>query len=168
MIGMGQGHKIHKATQAAMSWLAREISSLRRSTSGALSVELALGVTAFLVLAVGSYDFGRFAMAKSRLSSAAHAGAIYGIQDFGSATNTVGIEQAARLDADDDALSVSSRQVCICATGGETPCGGTCADGLPAPVYVEVTVQETHDFLFSYPGVAQSMNLSTTNQLRYR
>lgn len=161
-------HSIQMAAGTVTRWLAREIHAIRRSTSGALSVELALAVTAFLVLAVGSYDFGRFAMEKSRLSSAARAGAVYGIGDFGAATDAVGIEQAARADADDDALSVSSRQVCICASGGETPCGGTCADGLPAPVYVEVTVQDTHDFLFSYPGVAQTMNLSTTNQLRYR
>ena len=165
---MGFLHKIQMVAGAVPRWIAREISALRRARSGSLSVELALAVTAFLVLAVGSYDFGRFAMAKSRLSSAARAGAVYGIQDFGAATDAVGIEQAARLDADDDALSVSSREVCICATGGETPCGGTCADGLPVPVYVEVTVQETHDFLFSYPGVPQTMNLSTTNQLRYR
>lgn len=165
---MGLLHRTQKIAGAAVRWLAREIRAIRRSSSGALSVELALAVTAFLVLAVGSYDFGRFAMAKSRLSSAARAGAVYGIGDFGAATDAAGIEQAARIDADDNALSVSSRQVCICTAGGETACGGTCADGLPAPLYVEVTVQETHDFLFSYPGVAQTMNLSTTNQLRYR
>lgn len=158
----------HKTRKTAGRWFAREIRAMRRATSGALSVEMALAVTALLVLAVGSYDFGRFAMAKARLSSAAHAGAIYGIQDLSSATDTAGIEQAARLDAGDNALSVSSRQVCSCANGGEVPCGGTCDDGLSVPVYVEVTVQDTLDLLFNYPGVPQSIDLSTTNQLRYR
>ncbi len=165
---MGLLLRTHLTTGAVMRWFTGKVGALRRCTSGALSVELALAVTAFLVLAVGSYDFGRFAMAKSRLSSAAHAGAIYGIQDLSTAADVGGIEQAARIDAGDNALSVNSRQVCICATAGETPCGGTCADGLSAPVYVEVTVQDTLDFLFNYPGVPQTMNLSTTNQLRYR
>lgn len=161
-------HKTHKATRTAVRWFARGIGAMRRAKSGSLSVEMALAVTALLVLAVGSYDFGRFAMAKARLSSAAHAGAIYGIQDLSTTTDVAGIAQAARRDATDDALSVSSRKVCSCATGGEVPCGGTCDDGLSAPVYVEVTVQDTINLMFSYPGVPQTINLSSTNQLRYR
>lgn len=151
-----------------MRWIAREIGAVRRATSGSFSVEMALAVTFLLVLAVGSYDFGRFAMAKARLSSAASAGAIYGIQDLSTTTDTAGIAQAARLNAGDSALSVSSRQVCSCANGGEVPCGGTCDDGLSVPVYVEVTVQDTIALMFSYPGVPQTIDLSTTNQLRYR
>ena len=158
----------HKSAGTAVRWLARGICVPLRARSGSLSVEMAFAVTAFLVLAVGSYDFGRFAMAKASLSSAARAGAIYGIQDLSTTTDAAGIEQAARLDAGDSTLSVSSRQVCSCATGGEVPCGGTCDDGLSAPVYVEVTVQDTLDFMFSYPGVPQTIDLSSTNQLRYR
>jgi Flp pilus assembly protein TadG len=158
----------HKYARTAVRWITREIGALRRATSGSFSVEMALAMTALLVLAVGSYDFGRFAMAKARLSSAAHAGAIYGIQDLSTSTDAAGIAQAARLDAGDSALSVGSRLVCSCANGGEVPCGGTCDDGLSAPVYVEVTVQDTIGLMFSYPGVPQTINLSTTNQLRYR
>ena len=159
---------IRTCAKEAIRGCAGEIGRMRRATSGAMSVELALGVTALLVLAVGSYDFGRFAMAKSALSSAARAGAIYGIQDLSTAGDTGGIEQAARLDSGNETLSVISRQVCSCASGGEVPCGGVCSDGLPAPVYVEVTVQDTLDFLFSYPGLPDPINLSTTSQLRYR
>ncbi len=160
--------RTHKTAGTAVRWIARGTSAMRRATSGALSVEMALAVTALLVLAVGSYDFGRFAMAKARLSSAAHAGTIYGIQDLSTTTDAAGIAQAARLDAGNSALSVSSRLVCSCANGGEVPCGGTCDDGLSAPIYVEVTVQDSLDFMFSYPGVPQSIDLSATNQLRYR
>lgn len=160
--------RIRKTAWTAVRWIAREIGAVRRATSGSFSVEMALAATFLLVLAVGSYDFGRFAMAKARLSSAASAGAIYGIQDLSTTTDTAGIAQAARLNAGDSALSVSSRQVCSCANGGEVPCGGTCDDGLSAPVYVEVTVQDTIGLMFSYPGVPQTIDLSTTNQLRYR
>lgn len=165
---LGQRHKTRKTAGTAMRRIARGIGVMRRARSGSLSVEMALAVTFLLVLAVGSYDFGRFAMAKASLSSASRAGAIYGIQDLSTSTDAAGIAQAARVDAGDGALSVSSRQVCICAAGGEVPCGGACGDGLPAPVYVEVTVRDTLDFMFSYPGVPQSISLSSTNQLRYR
>lgn len=161
-------HKTYEHARTAVCRIARGIGAMRRATSGSFSVEMALAMTALLVLAVGSYDFGRFAMAKARLSSAAHAGAIYGIQDSSTTTDSAGIAQAARLDANNSALSVGSRLVCSCANGGEIPCGGTCDDGLSAPAYVEVTVQDTLDFMFSYPGVPQTMNLSSTNQLRYR
>lgn len=170
MTGMGAHlrHRTHKIAGTAVRWIARGIGAMRRATSGSFSVEMALAVTALLVLAVGSYDFGRFAMAKARLSSAAHAGAVYGIQDLSTTTDSAGIAQAARLDANDSALSVGSRLVCSCATGGEVPCGGTCDDGLSVPAYVEVTVQDRLEFMFSYPGVPQSINLSSTNWLRYR
>ena len=165
---MGLLRTVRSALGTPVRRLGSGLGAMRDSMSGALSVEVALGITALLVLAVGSYDFGRFAMSKSRLASAARAGAVYGIQDASTSTDASGIEQAARLDAENSQLSVSSRQVCICAADGEVACGGTCSDGLSAPVYVEVTVQDRIEFMFSYPGVANGLDLATTAQLRYR
>ena len=165
---MSLRNRIQIAGGAVTRRLRGELGTMRDSVSGALSVELALAVAAMLVLGLGSYDFGRFAISKARLSNAAHAGAVYGIQDASTSGDISGIELAARTDAADNQLAVTSRLVCICAADGEVACGGTCSDGLAAPIYVEVTVQDTLDFLFSYPGIADSLNLSSTAQIRYR
>jgi Flp pilus assembly protein TadG len=144
---------------------------LAGSNDGTVSVELAL-ITIFLAtLAVGSFDMARFGIEKVRVTNAARAGAQYAIHADDAELNQTAIEQAVRDDANDDAneLTVTvGAPYCSCPGAGVLTCSSTCADGLYAPEYIDVTVQGQIDFLFDYPGLPPNFPISATSSMRLR
>ena len=144
---------------------------LAGSRSGAVSVELAL-VTIFLAtLAVGSFDMARFGIEKVRVTNAARAGAQYAIHADDAQLDTTAIEQAVRDDAEDDnnELTVTvGAPYCSCPGAGVVACASTCADGLYAPEFIDVTVQGQIDFLFDYPGLPASFPITASSSMRIR
>ena len=78
--------------------------------------------------------------------------------------------QRARDDALDSSntLDVAARQFYRCPNGVEVGGASLCADGAYPPPYVEVTVADTLDLLFDYPGVPESMTLAAASQMRVR
>lgn len=147
--------------------------SLIRDRRGNVSIEMAFLVTFLLVLVMGAYDFGRLAMEQSGVTQAARAGAQYAVLDQANATDTAGMIQAARDEAEDTAneLNITARNFCRCpGSSTEVSCASNCADGQYAPLYVEVTVQDTLDMLFDYPGLPEknSYTLSSTSTMRVR
>ncbi|MGF1611422.1 MAG: TadE/TadG family type IV pilus assembly protein [Kiloniellales bacterium] len=139
-----------------------------RCRAGNVSLEVAFVVTVLLVLAVGAVDFGRYGLAHLTLSSAARAGAQYGIQSQASAGETAMIEQAARHDSGNPSLDVAVRQFCECPGAGEVDCGITCADDDYAMMYVEVTTRDELELFFDYPGVESPMPLTARSRMRVR
>ena len=120
-------------------------------------------------LAIGAFDFGRFGIEKSRITSAARAGAQFGIQDQSTAEDEDGIRQAAQNDASDNTLTVASRRFCSCPNQGEVGCGENCADdGALAPMYVEVAVDGDVELMFTYPGIPDPVPISSTSTMRLR
>jgi Flp pilus assembly protein TadG len=151
--------------------ISRKLLHLLKCRDGNALVELGLIAPVMLGLIVGAVDYGRFAVEQATISSAARAGAQYGIQDQVYATNIDGMRDAAQEDAEDTALNVTPLNYCECpeAVGTAVDCGlGICADGTWAPMYVEVTAQRTFDFIFDYPGVPQSQNVVYTSKMRVR
>lgn len=147
--------------------------SLIRDQRGNVSIEMAFLVTFLLVLVMGAYDFGRLAMEQSGVTQAARAGAQFAVLDQANATDTAGMIQAARNEAEDtaNALNITARNFCRCpGSSAEVACASNCADGQYAPLYVEVTVQDTLDMLFDYPGLpeANSYTLTSTSTMRVR
>lgn len=139
-----------------------------RCRAGNVSIEVAFVVTVLLALAVGAVDFGRYGLAHVTLSSAARAGAQYGMQSQSSAGETTLIEQAARDDSGDPDLNVAARQFCECPGAGEVDCSATCADGDYALMYVEVTTQGEHELLFDYPGIESPIQIVARSRMRVR
>lgn len=153
----------------ALSGLKR-VTTFARARDGVVSIEMAL-VSIFLAsLALGAFDFGRVGIEKTRVTSAARAGAQYGIQDQSYAMDTAGMATAALADADATALelTVTPQQYCACSGGPPVGCSTTCADGAYAPMYVEVTVQGDVELMFSYPGVPDPITVSSTSTIRVR
>lgn len=145
--------------------------SLIEDRRGNVSIEMAFLVTFLLVLVMGAYDFGRLAMEQSTVTQAARAGAQFAVLDQANATNTVGMENAAKEEAEDPALPVNADWFCRCpgTTAKDKACG-VCADGNYAPLYVEVTVTDTFDMLFDYPGLPEqgTYTMSSTSTMRVR
>ena len=97
------------------------------------------------------------------------AGAQYGIQSQGTASNYAGMRQAALDDAEKTAaeLQVDPRRYCSCpGSGTESGCTGTCADGGYVPNFVEVTVTDSLDLFFSYPGIGDTLPVVTRVRMR--
>ncbi len=152
--------------------VARFLQAVGRSfgaTSGSITVELALLLTVLPLLALGAYDFGRYGVEQTAMVSAARAGAQAAMQS-GALADPTPIIEAARRDAGDltGTLNVAVRQFCQCPSAGEASCSAACTDSAYAPMYVEVSVSDSFDLLFHYPGLPQSLALGATSTMRIR
>lgn len=133
---------------------------------GAALVETALLMPVMLLLLVGAVDLGRAYYVAVEVASAAHAGAVYGVQN---ATDTAGMESAASLDAPDiNGLTPVASYGCECSDGTSAvaDCAYTPSCSYNYVNYVSVTVTATYAPLVSYPGVPGSLNLSSTARMR--
>ncbi len=141
-----------------------------RDRDGNVSVEFAIAAIFLVVFALGIYDFGRIGIEVARLNSAARAGAQFVVEDQANVTDTTGIIQAVRNDADDSgqALTVTTQNYCNCPSGGAASCTDTCSDGFYPEMYVEVDVQHQVSLLIDYPGVSQTFPLSASAKVRVR
>jgi Flp pilus assembly protein TadG len=161
------------------SCIPRDLGILK-SQSGQSLVELALLTPLLLLLLIGSVEMGRYAYISVLVANAARAGAAYGAQSLGNSTDTGGIQTAADNDFQNNGLTTSNLTVtsstsCGCDNGGTTtsagcnnppnPTAGTCAAGHWV-VMVSVTASGTFTSLFKYPGIPQSLKLSSTAQMR--
>lgn len=137
-----------------------------RQNAGASILETALVVPILLLLTCGAVDIGRAYCAAIEVSSASHAGALYGVQN---PTDISGMETAADNDATDiPDLRSSAVYGCECAgsTAGIVSCTSV-PDCLANYVtYVSVTSSMTFKPLIGYPGIPNSIVLSRTTRMR--
>jgi len=142
-----------------------------RSQSGQSLVELGLLMPVLLVLVLGIIDMGRYASQAIVVGNAARAGAAYGSQNTTKANDQAGIQTAAQNDAQNiSGLTITSTFVCGCDNGGTiTPsvetnaaCGTTCAIGAHLVVFSQVTAQGTFSPLISWPGIPNSLVITST------
>ena len=161
----------NRSRQSHRHWV-RGLGSLIRDRRGNVSIEMAFLVTFLLVLVMGAYDFGRLAMEQAGVTQAARAGAQFAVLDQANATNEDAIRQAARDEAEDPNLKVDPIiSFCRCpGSAVQVNCGNNCPDGQYAPRYVQVTVTDTLDMLFDYPGLpeANSYTMTSTSTMRVR
>ncbi|TAM62124.1 hypothetical protein EPN52_00940 [bacterium] len=126
-----------------------------RSEAGTSLVEFAIVTPLLALLLLGLIDFGRYMQIADVVTNAARAGVQYGAQGLGTATDTVGMQNAALGDA--QSLPGMTAQ----ATYWCTPLP-SCA--MPAVgrriVYVQVTTTGVFQSLFQYPGLPTSVRVS--------
>jgi hypothetical protein len=141
-------------------------------SAGNVAIEMAFLMTFLILLVLGAYDFGRWATEQATITQAARAGAQWAVLDQANATDTAGMIQAARDEADDannELVIPPPLNYCQCpGSSTQVSCTTDCADGLYPPMYVQVTVQDTFELLFDFPGVDQSQALSSTSTMRVR
>src|SRR6202035_1951270 len=91
-----------------------------RDDIGQALVELALMLPIFLVLIWGGVEVGRLAYADIEISNAARAGVAYAMQSNAFASNSTGIQNAAKQDAPEITNLVVSpiTLTCYCETAG--------------------------------------------------
>ena len=145
--------------------------------SGQSLVEVALMLPFLLLLLLGVIEIGRFLYIGILIGNAARAGASYGVQSLVKSVDTVGIQNAADNDFQNNGqnvgnLTVTSSVSCGCDSSGTVTAAactgtgaGTCAAGQWA-VTVTVTASGTFNSLFSYPGIPTSISISRTSVIR--
>jgi hypothetical protein len=137
---------------------------LRRTTVGKLA--LAAEIVALLVAV--AWGFADILDQSEQLSSAAWAGARYGIQSPQRWTDYLGMVQAARVaegDTSDD-LSILAQQVCTCPEGGTISCRGTCAERASPRVYVQVTISKEYALPLSFSFAGNPITLTSHAMMR--
>ena len=148
------------------------LNSLIRESRGNVVIELAFLAPFLVLLVTGGFDFGRLAIEQSGVTQAARAGAQFAVLDQANATDTEGIIQAARNEAEDisNSLDITARNFCRCPGSlDEVSCSDNCPDGQYAPLYIEVSVTNNDfDFLMEYPGVQNPWTLNAVSTMRVR
>lgn len=134
--------------------------------AGSSLVELSLLVPVLALLLVGTIDFGRAYYMGIELTAAAEAGALYGVKN---PTDTSGIQSAAQADAPSIAsLGAAASYGCECpdGSGAVTSCSTTPSCSTNYVNYVDVTASATYNTLIKYPGIPNSLVLTSESKMR--
>ncbi len=140
--------------------------------AGLALVEFAITVPLLLFVLVGLVEVGRFAYYGILVGNAARAGVQYGAQNTMNAMDDLGMQNAAKSDAQNVSnISAQSGRICNC-TNGTTTNAASCSQpscpltGYHRNIYVWVTASGTFASLFHYPGIPQSLSVSRTATMR--
>jgi Flp pilus assembly protein TadG len=139
----------------------------KKADQGSSIVETALILPVLFLMLVVAVDLGRAYYVAIEVTSAAHAGALYGAQF---SNDTVGMTTAAALDAPDvPTLKAVATYGCECAEGGGA--SPSCAT-VPASCtynvvnYAEVDTSVNYVPILIYPGLPQSFTLTGKSIMR--
>lgn len=147
--------------------LARKlIQRLLLDCDGASILETAFIVPLLLLLAMGAVDLGRAYCMAIEVTSAAHAGALYGVSN---PTDASGMISAANLNAGGlQNLQTTAVYGCECSDGSSSVAECSYVPACPYNYvnYVSVTSTTTFAPLMKYPGIPGSFTLSHTSRLR--
>jgi Flp pilus assembly protein TadG len=136
------------------------------NAEGASFVELALVLPLFLIMLIPVVDLGRGFYAAIEVASAAHAGAIYGVEN---PSDTDGMIQAAKAGASNlSNVTANATYGCECSDGTSdvVSCTSTPTCTYNYVTYVDVTVTSPYRTVFGYPGLPSSMNITREFRLR--
>ncbi|RXS93900.1 pilus assembly protein [Silvibacterium dinghuense] len=138
------------------------------SESGSSLLETALVMPILLLLMAGAIDFGRAYSIAIEVESAAHAGALYGVQN---PSDTAGMADAVKADAPNlAALTTTATYGCECFDGSQSS-----TNCVTVPVscsgenyvnYAQVSASDTYTPIFPYPGIPSSIVLQKTVEMR--
>ena len=138
-------------------------------SKGTAAVELALMIGILMLILMGTIDVARVFYSAVTVDDASRAGAQYGIRSNAFSGDVSGIELAATHNAQDLGTVTTSRELyCMCEDDSikKNNCATvTCTEGVPQ-VYVRVETQRTFSTAFGYPGLPQSIPLSSATTFR--
>ncbi len=157
--------------------------SKAKQQRGQSLLEVALLLPLLLALVLGVIELGRYAYMGILVDNAARAGAAWGTESVGNSTNTLGIQQAADNDYQNNGqnpalLTVTSSVACGCDNGSNStgPSGwasaGACTSTTSCPtgsqfaVVVTVTATGAYTPLFHYPWTPSQLSVQREAVMR--
>jgi len=146
---------------------------MKKSQRGNALVEFAIAIPLLMLIAIGLVETGRYAYFSILVGNAAHAGAEYGAQSLGTASDSAGMTAAAQADGQSiTGLSITSAgPTCGCFNGTTSTaiaCGSSCPLTSRKITYATVTAHGSFTSLFSYPGIASTHVVDRTATIRVR
>lgn len=138
------------------------------SQRGVALVEVAIILPFLLLLAIGAIEIGRFANYANIAANAAHAGVQYGAQSLATASDTAGMQTAARLDwGTTTGLTATASHYCQCSDGTASTCLSTdCPLPLHRNLWVQVVVTGSLSSFLAYPALPRTFTISKTDVMR--
>ena len=133
---------------------------------GSSLIETAILLPMFLFLFVGVVDIGRAYYVAIELTSAAHNGALYGIQN---PSDTSGMQTASTQGASNlSNLSSSATYGCECSDGSaaSASCVNVPSCGYNYVSYVDVVSTAQYVPIFRYPGLPSTMTFTKESRMR--
>jgi Flp pilus assembly protein TadG len=137
-----------------------------RSERGSSLVELSLIVPVLIMVIFGTVDFGRAFAMGIELSSAAEAGALYGVNN---PTDTSGIQTASQANASSiSGLKATTSYGCECSdgSGAVASCSSTPNCNQNYVNYINVSTTANYNFLLKYPGLPSSLTMTSQSRMR--
>lgn len=144
-------------------------SFFRRSASeseGSSFVELALVLPLFLLMLIPAVDIGRALYAAIEVSSAAGAGAMYGMQNPGDVAGMVSASQSGASNL--AGVTATATYGCECSDGSSASalCTSTPTCTYNYVSYIDVVATAPYVTTLKYPGLPASMNISREARMR--
>jgi Flp pilus assembly protein TadG len=152
--------------EAPMITIKRRVMSWLDGDNGSSILETAIILPVLILLLLGAIDFGRAYYVVIEVSSAAHAAALYGAQNF---ADTTGMVTAATSDASDlSTLATTATYGCECSDGSSSValCASTPVCTYSVVYYVQVNTTATYNPIFNYPGILGTLTLRGQARMR--
>jgi Flp pilus assembly protein TadG len=149
-----------------MSYGSRISRRKAESAEGASLIELALVIPVFLMIFVGAVDLGRAFYVAIEVTAAAHAGALYGIEN---PNDVSGMESAASAGAPSlSGLGTSASYGCECSDGTSSVESCTSAPDCTYNYvnYVDVVATARYVPSIEYPGIPSSITFTREARMR--
>ena len=138
------------------------------SQRGVALVEIAIIIPFLLLLAIGAIELGRYANYANLAANAAHAGVQYGAQSLASASDTAGMQNAAKIDwGTATGFTATASHFCKCSDGTASTCLYTdCPLPLHRILWVQVVVTGSLNSILAYPALPRTFAISKTAIMR--
>lgn len=153
----------------------RHFKNFLRDAYGVAAVEFALIAPVLIFMMVGVVDYGLYVartMQTDNLTDAAITYITRAVNNDPALLDTPEYlkndvvadvtSQAPFTVSEDDVTMPDSLPICECGDGTSVECGGDCGEGDYVHRYVEITVNVSHNTLFSYPGLPDNVQITRT------
>ena len=135
---------------------------LRANEDGLVAIEFGAVASFLILMVVGATDLGLAAQHRSQLEGAVRAG----IQEALKGGTPEAVEAAVIASTDlpsSPPATVSATKICYDAEGAAVE---DCDAGNVDSVYMEITLQQDHQWLLGLPGFSNPSSLTLTNSVR--
>ena len=147
--------------------------------NGASLVELVVALPVLLAIVVGTIDFSRVFYTAIEVTTAARAGAQYGIAQASNTSDVTGMKTAASNASPDLSLSAGATaagRVCECVANGDVTSrssAGTCSSSdctgsTHLVISVTVTTVKAFTMIAFYPGVPRTLTITRAAMMRWQ
>ena len=135
---------------------------LRRNEDGLVAIEFGAVASFLMIMMIGATDLGLAARHRSQMESAVRAG----IQEALKGGTEEAVESAVTASTDlpaDPAATVTATRVCWDSSDDVV---ADCDSPDVAKIYMEITLEQAHQWLLGMPGFSNPFALKVTNQVR--